>query len=141
MFCAKPVLFKNMPKNQIASKPGCRPSEHLFVLKSVYKYYQTKKKCLIFTSFDLSKFYDVEQLKDCMSEVYNCQVKGRIYRLIYNMNKSVRIKIKTPVGVTDSEEVLDVVSQGTIESGIISSVNIGKGIDVAFRDSDSEVYY
>ena len=92
-------------------------------------------------SFDLSKFYDVEQLKDCMFEVYNCQVKGKIYRLIYNMNKSVKIQIKTSVGMTQSKELHDVVQQGTIESGVISSVNIGKGIDVTFKDSDGEVYY
>ena len=96
---------------------------------------------MIFTSFDLASFYDVEQLKDCMFEVYNCQVKGKIYRLIYNMNKDVKIKIKTPVGVSDSAELHDIVCQGTIESGVISSVNIGRGIDVTFEDSDGEVMY
>ena len=76
-----------------------------------------------------------------MSEVYNCQIKGKLYRLLFNMNKSVNITVNTPVGKTESAVIDCVVSQGTIESGVMSSVNIGKGIDVAFADSDGEVVY
>ena len=57
------------------------------------------------------------------------------------MNKSVKIQIKTPAGMTQSEESHDLVQQGTVESRVISSVNIGKGVDVTFKDSDGEVYY
>ena len=76
-----------------------------------------------------------------MSEVYNCQIKGKLYNLLFNMNKSVNITVNTPVGKTESAVIDCVVSQGTIESGVMSSVNIGKGIDVAFADSDGEVVY
>ena len=44
---AKENLYKNMSKYQIACKPGHRPSEHLFVLKSVFELYQKSNKGLI----------------------------------------------------------------------------------------------
>ena len=50
MFHTKPKLYQNMPKNQIACVPGHRPSEHLFVVKSMIAYYHDKKKPMIFTS-------------------------------------------------------------------------------------------
>ena len=141
MYFAKPIIFQNMSKFQIASKPGHRPSEHLFVIKSVLSYYESKGKCVIFSSFDLQKYYDSEQLKDCMMELYNSQITGKLYRLIFNMNKTVCIKVKTPVGVSASEEIHEIVAQGSMDSGPISANNISKGIDVTFADSDGEVDY
>ena len=41
---AKDNLFNNMSKYQIACKPGHRPSEHLYALKSVFAEYQKNKK-------------------------------------------------------------------------------------------------
>ena len=76
-----------------------------------------------------------------MFELYRSQLKGKVYRLIYNMNKRVKIKVKTPVGETQSEEVEDLVTQGSVDSGPMSGVNIDNGVNVAFADSDSEVYY
>ena len=57
------------------------------------------------------------------------------------MNKNVRIKVKTPVGVTKSEEVGDLVAQGTVEAVVISGVSIDNGVNDAFVDSDGEVEY
>ena len=41
LYHAKDNLLKNMSKYQIACKPGHRPSEHLFVLKSVFAQYKS----------------------------------------------------------------------------------------------------
>ena len=49
------------------------------------------------SEFDISKFYDSEQLIDVLSEIYKSSVKGRCYRLIYEMNKNVVMRVKTPV--------------------------------------------
>ena len=103
--------------------------------------YMSKKKGLILTSFDIMKMFDSESLHDCMNEVYNCSVKGKVYRLIYEMNKSIKIKVKTSVGLTPSDDTGPVLGQGTVEAGIISSVSLGNGVDVTFADSDCEVRY
>ena len=56
MSYAKETLFQNMSKYQIACKPGHRPSEHLFVIKSVISLYQQQGQGLLISSFDLRKF-------------------------------------------------------------------------------------
>ena len=62
--------------------------------------YQEKKMPLIFSSFDLELFFDSERLSDCLSELYKLEIKGKVYRLIHEMNKNIRIKVKTPLGTT-----------------------------------------
>ena len=75
MFYTKPIVYQNMTKFQIACKPGHRPAEHLFVVKSVMTLYKAHNKGLIYSSFDLRKFYDSEKLTDCMAALYSRQVK------------------------------------------------------------------
>ena len=50
-----------------------------------------------------------------MYELYRSELKGKVYRLIFNMNKSVRIKVKTPVGVSQSQEIDENVDQGLVD--------------------------
>ena len=130
-----------MSKYQIACRPGHRPSEHLFVVKSVINHYKSKKKGLIATSFDLKKFFDFENLEDVMNSLYRLNVKGKVYRLLFKMNENVNIKVKTPVGLTESEETGPIVSQGTVPAAIISSSNIAVGVEEAFKESDKEILY
>ena len=61
--------------------------------------------------------------------------------MIYNMNKSVKIRVKTPVGLTQLADIHGIVAQGSVDSGVISAVNTSKGTDVAFESSDGEVDY
>ena len=65
----------------------------------------------------------------------------KIYRLIYNMNKTVCIKVKTPVGVSESKEIHEIVAQGSADSGPTSANNISKGVERVFEDSEGEVEY
>ena len=90
------------------------------------------------TGFDLKKYYDSEQLIDCL---YNSSLKGKVYRLMFQMNKKSRIKVKTPVGYTTSQETGALVAQGKPESGILSSVNLDKDVNVTFVSSECEVRY
>ena len=61
---AKEIIFDHMSKFQIACRPGHRPEEHLYVIKSVFYFFKIKKRGLIFSSFDLSKFFDSENAFD-----------------------------------------------------------------------------
>ena len=130
-----------MPKFQIACVPGHRASEHLFVIKSVFLYYQTKNKGLILSSFDIMTFFDSENIYDCMNELYNSKVTGKVYRLLFEMNRNVSIKVKTPVGMTESKEVDPLVSQESVEAALLSGNSIGKGIERTFTDETKEVKY
>ena len=61
----KENIFNNMSKYQIAGKPGHRASEHIYVIKSVFAFHQSKNKGLILTSFDLRRFFYSEDMFDC----------------------------------------------------------------------------
>ena len=138
---AKDSLISNMSKFQIGAKPGHMAQEHLFVMKSVLSLQIDLGEPVFLSMWDVSKFFDRESLRDCMSEVYNNQVRGKLYRLIFNMNNDTRISVQTPVGVTDECKIGESVGQGTLEGAIISAVNLDNGVKNFFSNSDDEMNY
>ena len=127
-----------MSKFQIATKPGHRATEHIFVILSIMELYDKNRKALIISMYDLKKYFDSESLFDCCSEIYKSQVRGKIYRLLFLLNKNVRIRVKTPVGVTASADTGPTVSQGSSEGAIVSSVNLDNGIKEYYHDNEDE---
>ena len=76
-----------------------------------------------------------------MNELYKGKVRGKLYRLVYEMNKKSRIKVKTSVGMSDSREVEDLITQGSSEAGLVSTSNLASGVDDFFASSEHELSY
>ena len=47
-----------------------------------------------------------------MNELYKNDVRGKLYRLIFEMNKDTKIKVVTPVGLTEEANTGERVGQG-----------------------------
>ena len=138
---AKVPIIKNMSKYQIGTVPGHRSQEHLFVMKNVISLYEHYKQPVIVQLYDIQKFFDREMLVDGLDAVYNSGVKGKLYRLLYLMNKDTIIKVKTGVGISEEEETGENIGQGTGEGAIISAASIADGVDSVFRHSHHELSY
>ena len=84
-----------MSPYQIGTKPGHRVQEHLFVIKSVIGLAELNNTAIALQLWDLSKYFDRESLADGLNELYKNQVKGKVYRLLYEINKDTRISVRT----------------------------------------------
>ena len=138
---AKSNMINNMTIYQIDSKPGHRVQEHIFVIKSVMGLCELQNKAIIINLYDLAKFFDRENLRDCLGEVYRNNVKGKLYRLLFLMNKSSGIRVKTPVGISEERRTGECVGQGSLDGALVSAVNIDNGVNDFFHDSHREIYY
>ena len=110
----KDKIMKNMTRFQLGTKPGHRAQEHLFVMRSVMALYELCGLALILQLFDISKFFDREMLLDCMDTLYNNGIRGKLYRLIYEMNRETRIRVRTDVGTTSVEHAQPLQESNTL---------------------------
>ena len=138
---AKPKIIEGCSKFQIGALPKHRSQEHLFTLKSVIGYYASIAKPLILQLFDISKFFDREMLKDGMDSLYNCGIQGKLYRLIFEMNRSTMLSIKTGCGTTQPVQIGANIAQGSIGGALISSVNLDRTMNQFFSKSEHEISY
>ena len=54
--------------------------------------------------WDLAKFFDRESLVDGLNELYKNNVRGKLYKLLFEMNRDTRISVRTAVGDTEQGE-------------------------------------
>ena len=111
----KEKIAENMSIFQIGTKAGHRATEHIYVMKTIMRKYEFMNKPLIITLFDFKTFFDSESAIDVMSEVYKCNIKGKLYRLIYKMNQDTLIKVSTPLGATRETSRGEGIGQGTVD--------------------------
>ena len=76
-----------------------------------------------------------------MNEVYRNNIKKKLYRLLYKMNKDTRIQVQTSVGLSRERLTGETVGQGTVKGVVISAVNLDNGVSDHFHDSKDEVTY
>ena len=93
------------------------------------------------SSFDLEWFFDLEEVPDVMNYFYKSDIKGKLYRILYKMNESVNIKVKTPLGTSESKKTGPTVTQGGIEAALVSSNNVDVGVEETFIDETIEIKY
>ena len=103
----KQILTQNISKFQIGAIPGHRPQEHLFTIKSTIARYNQLGKGIILCLYDVVRFFDSENLRDCCGELHKLNIRGKIYRLIFNLNKETQIKVRTPGIMLKSAKRLD----------------------------------
>ena len=146
MFCqmvmirVKEKLMENMTKYQLGTKKGHRAQEHIFVLKSVMALYEEIGEGNILNLFDISKFFDKEEISDVLGEAHKAGLTDKYYRLIYELNKDTIIKVRTAVGESAEEEIDPGLGQGGAESGILSACSLDGGVKDYFKDSE-DVHY
>ena len=109
---AKPNILKEISPFQIGAIPGHRAQEHLFTLKSVMAIKEKNNTARALQLLDLSKLFDRECLIDCLDELYKTKIKGKLYQLLYELNKDIRVRVRTVVGDSETEETGENLAQG-----------------------------
>ena len=138
---SKDKIVANCSKFQIGGMPKHRSQENLFSVKSVLALYSMLDLPLYMQVFDISKYFDKEILKDAMDTLYKCGIKGKLYRLWYEMYRDSQIRVKTASGLTEIKTTGENVTQGSIGGAILSSANLDKTLCSYFGGSDSELSY
>ena len=104
-------------------------------------WYELLKIPLIAQLFDISKFFDREMLKDGLNALYNCGIKGKLYRLIFELNRKTTLRVKTGVGISNSTDLGENITQGSIGGALVSTVNLDYTVDLQFKKSKHELSY
>ena len=121
--------------------PLHRVQEHLFTLKSVIALYSQIGLPLIFQLYDISKFFDKENLKDGLNSIYESGIKGKLYKLFYELNIDTLIQIRSSSGLSEIGYTGENITQGSVSGAIISAKNLDSGIQSYFKFSQHEISY
>ena len=98
--------------------------ENLFVLYSIINESIRRKKDIDIQFYDLAKCFDTMWAEESMNDLYDAGVRNEKFALMSQMNEKCKVKVKTPVGETDTFELSNIEMQGTVPAPLKCAVQI-----------------
>ena len=72
------------------------------------------KEALDIGIYDVEKCFDSLWLEECINDIYDAGPNNYKLNLLYLMNKTAQVAIKTPWGLTERSTMTNIVMQGTV---------------------------
>ena len=102
---------------QGGGKRGSSTCDHLFLLRAMIDISKHEKKETYLTFMDVSKAYDNVDNDDMLKTVWDCGLKGKVWRVLRNMNTNLKAAVKTKHGLTEEFDMVVGGRQGSKTTG------------------------
>jgi len=122
----QPDLETNMSDFQNGARPQRGTADSLFIIRALINYYKYYNVPITIVFYDLEKCFDRLWLKDCMIDLFESGVKNKLWSIIYELNETCEICVKTPIGVSKGFTAKQIVKQGTVLAANICANSVDK---------------
>ena len=127
-------LLKNRIKSHMAKVNLCQagarsnrgPPDNTFILNAVIDHCIYLGKSLHLTAYDFEQAFDSLWLQDCILALKNLDIPDYILQLVYKLNRTALISVKTQFGPTATAMVEDTVQQGRVLAPDLCSASTGE---------------
>ena len=114
--------------------------DQLFILRSLIDLKIFKKEKLYLQFMDLSKAFDKMVLKNIMVNLWNAEIRGRIWRTILKINEYANLTVSTPFGTTEEFTSKEILKQGSVLASTLAAMHIDD-INNYFGNENLGTYY
>ena len=140
----RPRMENTISEWQAGGRPKRNITDQLFILRSLWNYYAYMNMEIILEFLDLVKAFDKMILRAVLIDLWMCNIKGKIWRIIYQINKESEISIKTPFGRTNKFNIGECLKQGSVlatalaalHTDTVSRLFINKGINTQYGNTE-----
>ena len=119
------IVDENMSDSNVGARKSKNIRNHIFVLNGVINEAVNNKKLGIdIEILDYKQCFDSMWMEECINDLWEAGIKDDNLALIYEMNKEVKVKVKTPFGFTKSESLERIIMQGETFGPLCCSVQV-----------------
>ena len=120
----KPVIYQNVTKYQLGGVQGTRPQEHLYTMKMILDTFNSAKKPVWISLFDMKKYFDVQRADDATSTLVEKGLSGPLLRLYLAVTQKNVLQVATPVGMSEKFCLGPLTPQGSSYGALVSTINL-----------------
>ena len=135
-----PRLEKSFTEFQSGGRSGRGIRDQLFILRSIIELKIYKKEKIFLQFMDLSKAFDKMVLKNILRNLWNSNIKGKIWRIIFKINQYASLTINTPFGMTSEFSCHEILKQGSVLASTLAAMHVDY-IHEFFKDENLGIYY
>jgi hypothetical protein len=119
------IVDENMSDSNVGARKGKNIRNHIFILNGVINEAVNQKKHGIdLQILDYKQCFDSLWIEECMNDLWEAGITDDKLGLIYKMNETTNVAVKTPFGFTETREVNRVVMQGETFGPLCCSVQV-----------------
>ena len=122
-------IDNSMSDSQVGSRKDKNIRNHIWILNGIITdVLSSKSKLPIDVKiYDYKQCFDGLWLQECLNDLYEAGLKDDKFALLYEINRSVNIAVKTPVGMTSRNSIHNVITQGDVISPLFCSKQVAFG--------------
>ena len=121
------TIDSNMSDSNIGARRGRNIRNHIFILNGIINdVIKSKDKAVDIGILDYRQCFDSMWLEECINDLYDSGVQNPNLALIYEANKTNKVSVMTPSGLTDREAINKIVMQGEVLGPIECSVTVDR---------------
>ena len=109
-------------KFQLGGRKNMSPTDQVFVLRAIQEHMIYMGKIYFIEFCDLKKAFDKMILTHVMNDIWDANIRGRIWRNILKINEKTNIIIKTPYGNTDKVNAQQILKQGSVLASTMAAL-------------------
>ena len=110
-------------KFQLGGRKNMSPTDQVFVLRAIQEHMIYMGKIYFIEFCDLKKAFDKMILTHVMNDIWDANIRGRIWRNIFKINEKTNIIIKTPYGNTDKVNAQQILKQGSVLASTMAALH------------------
>ena len=120
------TLDKSMSDSQVGARKNKNIRNHIWIINGVISdvLSSKSKKPVDIQIFDYKQCFDSLWLQECINDFFNAGFNDDKLALLFNMNKSVNIAVRTPVGKTNRKNIKNAITQGDIFGSLLCSKQV-----------------
>ena len=117
------TINKNMSDSNVGARKEMSSINHIFILNGVIHETLSSKnnKPVTLQIFDFKQMFDSMRLKEAISDLYDSGMQDDTLSLLYDSNKDIHVKVKTPCGLTVAKHFEELVLQGDTWAPLMAS--------------------
>ena len=103
-----------MTEAQGGGRRGAATVDHLKYINTYIQEMKKRKKDVYITFLDVTKAYDKAWLKAIIYTLHKSRIKGKLLRIVNNMNQDLTARIQSKYGITRKIKIRDSIRQGGV---------------------------
>ena len=119
-------IDNSMSDSQVGSRKGKNIRNHIWIINGIITdVLSSKSKIPVDVKiYDYKQCFDGLWLQECLNDFYEAGLRDDKFALLYDVNRSVNIAVKTPVGITTRNSIYNVITQGDVISPLFCSKQV-----------------
>ena len=125
----------NLSDANVGARKGRNIRDNLFVVNAITNSIKRgSQEAVDICAYDAEKCFDALWTYECINDLFDAGLQNDRLTLLFIMNQSAQVAIKTPHGITERVSILNIIMQGTTWRSLFCTTTMDKLPQKIYKD-------